>query len=446
MSFRSSRRTFLAAAGAAGAAVAVGALPARSRGADANGKLRVVSIGTGGKGRSDLEETAKSDRVEVVGLCNVEQNKEHFGWAVEKFPKAKQYKDWRKVLDDAGSFDAVIVSTPDHMHAPIALPAMVLGKHVYCQKPLTHTVNEARQMREAAAKFKVVTQMGNQIHSHAVYRTAVKLVHSGAIGKVREVHSWQSGKLGWMLVDDRPTGSDPVPGSLDWDAWLGVAPERPYKDKIYAPFNWRAWQDFSSGQLGDFGCHILDPVFSALKLSAPKTIVAESTPMNSEVWMKSCTVSYQFPGNELTAGPSLPVTWYDGEGKMPTHEKLGLPKETKLPGSGSALLGDKGTLLIPHVAPPQLLGEKVKDTKIEMEEHRNHYTDWAHACLGDGKATSNFDYSGPLTETVLLGIVASRLAGEALTWGAAEGLVKDNSKANSLLTKPYRKGWEPKWI
>jgi predicted dehydrogenase len=340
----------------------------------------------------------------------------------------------------------VIVSTPDHMHAPIALPAMALGKHVYCQKPLTHTVNEARQMRAAAAKARIVSQMGNQIHSHAFYRTAVKLVHSGVIGKVREVHSWQSGRLGWMLVDDRPAGSDPVPATLDWDAWLGVAPERPYKDKIYAPFNWRAWQDYSSGQLGDFGCHILDPVFCALKLSAPKTIVAESTPMNSEVWMKSCTVSYQFPGNDLTAGPSLPVTWYDGEGKMPTHEKLGLSKETRLPGSGSALLGDKGTLLIPHVAAPQLLGEKVAETKIEMEEHRNHYTDWAHACLGDGKATSNFDYSGPLTETVLLGVVAARLAGEALTWDAAQGLVKDNSKANALLTKPYRKGWEPKWI
>jgi hypothetical protein len=197
---------------------------------------------------------------------------------------------------------------------------MQLGKHVFCQKPLTHSVFEARQMRLAAKKFNVVTQMGNQIQSHEAYRTAVKLVHDGAIGKVKEVHSWQAGAMRWMLVDDRPRGSDPVPEKVHWDTWLGVAPERPFKEKIYHDFNWRAWQDFSNGQLGDFGCHILDPVFLALGLTAPTTIKAEAPPLNREVWTKWCVVQYEFPGTERTAGKTLPLTWYDGEGNIAARQ------------------------------------------------------------------------------------------------------------------------------
>ena len=443
MKSRQSRRTFLAASGVWTASAL---LPRLGRAADANSKLRVASIGTGGKGADDLRQVAASDRVEVVALCNVEQNKDHFGWAVEKFPKAAQFRDWRKLLDDSKSFDAVIVSTPDHMHAPISLPAMDLGKHVYCQKPLTHTVHEARQMKAAARKAKVVTQMGNQIQSHKFYRTAAKLVQDGTIGKVREVHSWQSGKLSWMKVDDRPVGSDPVPMSLDWDGWLGVAPERPYKSEIYAPFNWRAWQDFSSGQLGDFGCHILDPVFKALDLTAPMTIVAEAPEINKEVWTKWCKVSYLFPGTSYTANRGIPVTWYDGEGRMPSAEQIGLPKNVKLPGAGSVLLGEKGSLIIPHVGMPTLVGEQVEGKTIEFASELNHYTGWAHACLGDGATGSNFDYSAPLTATVLLGVIALRLPGESLTWNDADGVVSNSAKANTLLSKPYRKGWEPKWV
>jgi predicted dehydrogenase len=443
MSFHFSRRQFLATTGAAAATTLI---PLSARALDANSKLRVASIGTGGKGKDDLQQVAASPRVEVVALCNVEQNVEHFGWAAAKFPKAKHYVDWRKLLEDEKEFDAVIVSTPDHMHAPIAMPAMALKKHVYCQKPLTHTVHEARQMRLAAEKAKIVSQMGNQIQSHAFYRTAVKLVHDGAIGKVKEVHSWQSGKLGWMLVDDRPGGADSIPETLNWDQWLGVAPERPYKSAIYAPFNWRAWQDFSSGQLGDFGCHILDPVFKALRLKSPTSIQAEAPELNKEVWTKWSKVSYQFPGSELIAGPSLSVTWYDGEGSMPPKDKLNLPEGTKLPSSGSVLIGEKGSLIIPHVAPPQLVGDAVAGIAFPMEEEKNHYTGWAHACLGDGETTSNFDYSGPLTETVLLGVAAIRLAGQKLDWDAAAAKVTNNAAANDLLTKSYRKGWEPSWV
>ncbi|HEY2249670.1 MAG TPA: Gfo/Idh/MocA family oxidoreductase, partial [Planctomycetaceae bacterium] len=414
MPVRTSRRRFLKQVAITGAALS---LPAASwsRVLGANSRLRIASIGTGGKGWTDLTATAASPAVDVVALCDIDETKPHLGQAAEKFPSARRFTDWRKLFEEQKDFDAVIVSTPDFMHAPISLPAMQLGKHVQCQKPLTHTVFEARQMRLAAKKYNVVTQMGNQIQSDKAYRTAVKLVHDGVIGKVREVHSWQSGKMGWILVDDRPPGSEPVPETLHWNEWIGVAPERPYLPKIYHPFNWRAWQDFSNGQLGDFGCHILDPVFMALKLTAPLTIKADAPPINREVWTKSSTVSYEFPATEMTAGKTIKVTWYDGEGRFPPRDALGLAEGYDLPGSGSVLVGEKGSLVIPHVAMPQLFPkEKFADFKIEVVPSRDHYVSWADACRGEGRTTSSFDYSGPLTEAVLLGSIAIRVPDEVL--------------------------------
>ncbi len=446
MTIQNSRRRFLKNLAFAGAAMSVPAVSwARVKGA--NSRLRIASIGTGGKGWSDLTATAASPNVDVVGLCDIDESLEHLGRAAEKFQNATRYTDWRKLLDKSGETDAVIVSTPDHMHAPVSLAAMQLGKHVQCQKPLTHTVFEARQMRLAAQKYGVVTQMGNQIQSHEAYRTAVKLVHDGTIGKVREVHSWQSGGMGWILVDDRPAGSEPVPKTVHWDEWLGVAPERPWLPKIYHAFNWRAWQDFSNGQLGDFGCHILDPVFMALKLTAPLSIRAEAPPLNREVWSKSSTVSYVFPGTELTAGDKIAVTWYDGAGHFPSLSALGLPEGFALPGSGSVLLGEKGSLIIPHVAAPILLPEeKFSSFKIPVVPARDHYVSWADACRGEDKTTSHFDYSGPLSETVLLGTIAIRLAGTTLGWNAEEMKLTGAPEAQAMLSKPYRKGWEPGWI
>jgi predicted dehydrogenase len=439
-----SRRQFLHGV-AAGATLLTAANWSRVHGAGE--KLRVASVGVGGKGWSDLNGVAASAKVQVVALCDTDESDKFLGRAATKFPSAKRYTDWRKLLDAASDFDAVIVSTPDHSHAPIALPAMQLGKHVFCQKPLTHSVFEARQMQLAAKKHGVVTQMGNQIQSHEAYRTAVKLVHDGVIGKVKEVHSWQAGAMRWMLADDRPTGSDPVPEKLHWDTWLGAAPERPFKEKLYHDFNWRAWQDFSNGQLGDFGCHILDPVFLALGLTAPTTVRAEAPPLNREVWTKWSVVRYEFPGTERTAGKTLPLTWYDGEGKYPPREKLGLAKDFKLPGSGSALIGDKGTLLIPHVDLPRLLpAEKFADFKVEKVPAVDHYVGWADACRGVGKTTSHFGYAGPLTETVLLGTIAIRVPGETLMWDAAQLKVTNSAAADALLRKRYRKGWEPKWL
>lgn len=446
MPFRTTRRRFLKHVAVAGASLSIPAA-SWSRVFGANDRLRIASIGTGGKGWSDLTATAASPQVQVVALCDIDETKKHLGQAAEQFPQAKRFTDWRKLFEEHKDFEAVIVSTPDHMHAPISLPAMQLGKHVQCQKPLTHTVFEARQMQLAAKRSGVVTQMGNQIQSNTEYRTAVKLVHDGVIGKVREVHSWQSGRMGWMLVDDRPTGSEPIPETVHWDEWLGVAPVRPYLPNIYHSFNWRAWQDFSNGQLGDFGCHILDPVFMALKLTAPLAIRADAPPINREVWTKWSTVSYEFPGTELTAGKTVKVTWYDGEGKFPPREALGLPEKYALPGSGSALLGEKGTLVIPHVAMPKLFPEeKFADFKIPEVPARNHYTSWADACRGEDKTTSPFDYSGPLSEAVLLGTIAIRLPGTSLSWNAEKLEITGPPAAQAMLTKSYRAGWQPKWL
>ncbi len=440
-----SRRRFLR--NTLGGAAALSAL-SWSRVWGANERLRVASVGVGGKGEEDHTLIAASPHVEIVALCDVAEDAKHLGKAAEKYPHAKRYTDWRRLFEQARDFDAVIVSTPDHMHAPISLPAMKLGKHVHCQKPLTHTVFEARQMRLAAEKYGRVTQMGNQIQSSKEYRTAVKLVHDGVIGKVKEVHSWQAGRMRWMLADDRPAGSDPIPETLHWDEWLGVAPQRPYKEKLYHPFNWRAWQDFSNGQLGDFGCHILDPVFLALNLIAPTTVRAEAPALNREVWTKRSTVHYQFPGTELTAGKTLPLTWYDGEGHFPSPEAHGLPKNYKLPGAGSVLIGEKGSLVIPHFGtmPKLFPEEKFADFKIEVVPAGNHYTSWADACRGEGKTTSPFAYSGPLTETVLLGTIAIRSRGETLQWDSARLTIPNSAAANDLRTKRYRKGWEPSWI
>jgi len=440
---QSSRRQFLK--GVAGTATALTAV-SWSQVLGASERLRLASVGVAGKGWSDLTSVAASPQVDVVALCDIDQDAEHLGKAALKYPRASTFADWRRLFEKARDFDAVTVSTPDHMHAPIALAAMQLGKHVFCQKPLTHTVFEARQMQRAARKYRVVTQMGNQIQSHSAYRTAVKLVHEGTIGKVKEVHSWQAGVMRWLLVDDRPAGADPIPEKVLWDEWLGVAPDRPYKSTVYHPHKWRAWQDFSNGQLGDFGCHILDPVFMALKLTAPATIRAESAPLNREAWARWSTVHYEFPGTELTAAKTLKLTWYDGEGKFPPRESLGLPESYKLPGAGSVLLGEKGVMVLPHFAIPKLFPvETFADFKIEVVPDRDHYTSWADACRGVGETTSPFAYAGPLTEAVLLGTVAMRCPKEKLSWDSA-ALKISKQAANALLTKPYRKGWEPAWL
>lgn len=447
MSGHISRRQAIKSLAVAGAAIALPAV-SYSRVLGANERLRVGSVGTGGKGWSDLVGVAASPAVEVTALCDIDSSTPHLGRAAEKYPAAKTYADWRKLLDNAGSVDGVIVSTPDFMHAPVSLAAMQLGKHVFCQKPLTHTVFEARQMQEAAQRNKVVTQMGNQIQSHAAYRTAVAAVHAGKIGKVKEVHSWQSGQPSWPRNIERPAGEDAVPETVAWDLWQGVAPRRPYKAGFYHPFNWRGWQDYGTGQLGDFGCHILDPVFKSLLLTSPLELTAEAPPLKAETWTESATVRYLFPGTKYTAGDTLNVTWYDAAGIRPPAEVTAhLPKSYSLPGAGSVLIGDKGTLVIPHVAMPKLfLNGADAETAIEEVAGVDHYVQWADSARGEGETTSTFDYAGPLTETVLLGTVGIRFPGQLMKWDAKEMKIPNFTEAEPWLTKSYAKGWEPAWV
>jgi predicted dehydrogenase len=447
MSHRTTRREFFRKSSIAASALALSAA-SYSPLLGANERLRLASIGTGGKGASDLTGVAASSAVQVVALCNIDSSKNHLGWAVEKYPQARQVTDWRQLLDKSNDIDAVTVSTPDFMHAPIALAAMRLGKHVFCQKPLAHTVYEARQMQLAAAKYKLVTQMGNQIQSHSVYRTAVSWVHSGLIGKIKEVHSWQGGTPAWPRAIERPPGSDPIPAHVRWDLWQGVAADRPYKEAMYHPFNWRGWQAYGTGQIGDFACHILDPVFKALNLSAPLELTASAPPILAESWTDRAQVRYVFPGTQHTLEKTIAVTWYDAIGAQPPLERLtGLPADMKLPGAGSVLVGQEGSLLIPHVAEPKLFPiEKFAEKELPQVGHVDHYVQWADACRGLGETTSAFDYSGPLTETALLGTIAIRFPEQKLLWDTKSLKISNDPQAEKWLSKPYRSGWEPAWI
>jgi predicted dehydrogenase len=422
-----SRRSFLAAAGGSLA------LPAFGR---QDRKLRLATVGCGGMGGADLSNLSKHPAVEVVALCDVDALK--LAEAAKTFPAAKQFRDYRKMFAEAGElFDAVNVGTPDHTHAPASMSALNLGKHVYCQKPLTHDVWEARKLAEAARARKLTTQMGIQVHSGREYRLAVKLIHEGAIGRVREVHSW-SGKK-WGFDGPRPPGEDPVPANLDWDLWLGSAPHRPYKKSHYHPANWRKWTDFGCGTMGDMSIHILDPVAGALALTQPKTILSESDAPPAESFATRNVVRYVFPGTKYTVDP-LPLSWYDGDA-MPKTD--GWPAIEKLPDQGSMFVGEKGFMLLPHVSRPVLLpAENFKDFTWPTADGASHWHQWVDACLGRGAASANFDYSGPLTEFVLLGVVANRVPGKQLTWNAAELKLEGSAEAQALLKRTYRKGWE----
>jgi hypothetical protein len=329
--------------------------------------------------------------------------------------------------------DTVNVGTPDHMHAAAAMTAMNLGKHVYVQKPLTHDVWEARKLAEAARAKKVQTQMGIQVHSAREYRLAVKVIQDGAIGKVREIHSWSNKK--WGFDGPRPEGSDPVPQNLDWDLWLGTAPDRPFKRGLYHPGNWRKWTDFGCGTMGDMAIHILDPVAGAVALTQPRTILSESDPPPKESFSTKNKVKYVFPGTKFTVDP-LPLTWYDGDAMPAT---TGWPVE-KLPDQGSMFVGEKGFMLLPHVSAPKLFG--VDGYAMPAVEGANHWHQWVDACLGKGTPSANFDYAGPLTEFVLLGVIANRVPGKTLTWHAAEMKLEGSPEAAALLRRTYRKGWE----
>ena len=331
------------------------------------------------------------------------------------------------------------------MHAPIAMAAMQLGKHVYVQKPLTHDVFESRKLREFATANKLTTQMGIQVHSSQVYREAVALVHEGAIGKVTEVHTWSSKK--WGDTAQRPDRKDKVPAGLDWDAWCGVAPKNNYIGGYYHPGNWRKRLDYGTGTFGDMGCHIYDPMYGAVGLTAPLSVRSEGpAPVEgSHSWNVNAKIHYVYPGTKYTAGETVDVTWYDGDQRPPANvqERIG----RALPGQGSVLFGTKGHMIIPHVGKAILLPEdKYKEYKRPEIGGVNHWESFINAARGEGKTSANFDYSGPLTEAILLGGIATRFPKQQLNWDEKKLAFSNSEAATAFVKREYRKGWEVKGL
>lgn len=428
------RRTFLQASAASAIAA-----PAIVRGQNLNSKLQLGGIGCEGKGLSDITAMASHEQAVYIGFADVDSSRT--AKALKLSPEALVVQDYREMMEKLGDkIDAVTVSTPDHMHAYIGLDVMRQGKHLYCQKPLTHNVWEARQMALQAKKSNVITRLGNQIHSHKFYRTCAQAIQSGIIGKVKFVHSWCAATgHGKSFHISRPRNPANPPETLDWNLWLGVAPKRPFGHwKVYHPWGWRDWQEFGNGALGDFGCHILDPVFTSLKIDkAPSQFKAMHTGINEEVWPAQTTVNYTFPGTEFTAADTLSVSWNDG-GRLPSTRDSHLPDTERLPSSGSLFVGEKGSLVQPHVGATRVYPQ----VAIEEADSQNHYHGWLDGCLSGKQPSDGFAYGGPLTEAVLLGNIAVRYRGETLKWDSETMKIANNEDANQWLRREYRDGWD----
>jgi predicted dehydrogenase len=396
-----------------------------------------ASFGASGMAGSDIASLTASKNLKLIAVAEVDMAR--VADVKKRFPDVRVYQDWRVLLDEEKSLNSVNVSTPDHMHAPITMRAMQQGLHVYTQKPLTQTIYEARQLPRVAREKKLVTQMGIQIHSHPVHRTVVATVQAGPIGKVKEVHSW-SGKK-WGDRSPRPDRTDPVPSSLNWDFWLGVAAERPFiGEHYYHPGNWRKRLDFGTGTFGDMGCHILDPVFAALALTAPKSVRSEGGAPNADNWGLDSQVRYVFPGTAYTT-ETVTLTWYDGDRRPPAEVQALVGG--KLNDQGSIYIGTEGVMYSPYIADPVLLpADKVKEMKLTKVGGNDHYRQFVEACRGNGKTSAPFEYSGPLTESVLLGCLATRFPKTTLEWDAAKLKVVNVAEANPYVRRRYRKGWE----
>ncbi len=432
MSQRSTRRGFLQTSAAAATALSLGGrvLAADEKKVTANDKLNIAVIGVAGQGEYNWGQLKGTGEANIVALCDVDEKRT--GKARETFPKATFYTDYRKLLDGEKGLDAVLVATPDHNHAVIALAALKANLHVYCEKPLTHTVAEARLVAETAAKHQRVTQMGTQIHAGSNYRRVVEIVQSGAIGPVKEVHVWCGNS---RTGGDRPKDTPPVPEGLHWDLWLGTAPQRPYHP-AYVPFNWRGWWDFGGGTIADMACHHMDVSFWALKLRHPTKVSAEGPPPHAESAAKYLIVTYEFPARGDL--PAVTLKWYDG-GKRPPHfDDPTFPKW----GDGTLFVGDKSMLLAGYDH-RKLLPEKdfddYKEPKPTIPDSIGHHKEWIQACKNHTATTCNFDYSGALTEAVLLGNVAYRV-GKPLTWDA-KNLKTNEAEAEAFLRHEDRKGW-----
>jgi len=406
-------------------------------------KLNIAGIGAGGRAVDDLEGVSSQN---IIALADVDDRQA--AGSYKKYPQAKRYKDFRKMIETEKGIDAVVIAIPDHTHAVAAMTAIKAGKHVYCEKPLTRTIHEARALAEAARKAKVATQMGNQGMAFEGNRLIKEWIWDGAIGPVRQVHVWSDrptheGKLFWAQGIEPPTDTPPVPPELDWDLWLGPARGRPY-NPAYVPFVWRGWWDFGSGGLGDMGVHNLAPVFTALKLTTPISVHSSSTLVYKESLPLASMVHYEFgPRGDM---PAVTVHWYDG-GLLPARppeleDDRELPKE-----DGTIFVGDKGKMLVlgwggetPRLIPEKRMREYKRPPKT-LPRSIGHYNEWIKACKEGTPTESNFDFAAPLTEALLLGTISVRLGGVKLLWDSAAMQVTNVKEANNYLHYEYRKGW-----
>lgn len=429
----------------AGTAMGIATAPAVLRGANLNSKMNVAIIGAGGRGGSNTRGVAKTEN--IVALCDV--NEKNLDRAAANYKEARKAVDFRRLFDNPDEFDAVVVSTCEHTHAIATMLALKHKKHVYCEKPLSHDVYEARQIRLAAREAGVATQMGIQIHSNENYRRVVETIRSGAIGPVREVHVWVGRAWGWqseeaakrnkdiVSVRERPEKVDPVPDGLHWDLWLGPAPARPYSNVYFPGPRWYRWWDFGNGTMSDLGSHYNDLPFWALDLNDPLTIDASGPPPHPEIAPASMQATYEFGARGDQ--PPVTMTWYQGENKPE------LLKQNKIPqwGSGHLFVGDDG-MLLSNYSKHQLLpagrfaNYQGPDKTIPRVE--SHYADWLEACRNGTQATANFEYSGLLTEANHLGNVAYRV-GKKLIWDPVEMRAKNAPEADPLIRCPYRDGW-----
>ncbi|WP_339709898.1 Gfo/Idh/MocA family oxidoreductase [uncultured Kriegella sp.] len=412
-----------------------------------NGRLRTAHIGVAGMGMADLKAISSHELVDVVALCDVDSN--NLAAAKKLHPNAKGFVDYRKLFEEIGDdIDAVIVSTPDHTHAPASMMAMNMNKPVYCQKPLTHHVSEARAMRKLAEQKNLVTQMGIQVHSFYDYKLATLLIQSGIIGKVNCVRAWSP--KNWGYDGPIPEGSDAVPETLDWNLWQGTAAERPYKEGFYHPGNWRKLVDYGCGTLGDMGVHIFDTPYNALQLDVPRTIKNKCRKPNGFGFPEHNTVTYEFPQTPYTT-ETLKWVWYDGKGAPKMHKDLKLPNKEKLPLQGAMFIGEKGRLLLPHFQelPRLIVDGEYKEMDIESfnlgapvrdydSEGKKHYHQFVDACLGKDECSAPFSYAAKLTETILLGVIAGRFPNKTLNWDANTAQFAED-EANALLDSTYRK-------
>lgn len=417
-------------------------------------KLNIAAVGVGGMGKNNIKAVAATEN--IVALCDVDQK--YAAPVYELYPNAKRYVKFQEMLEKQKDIDAVIIATPDHSHAIVAMAAMQLGKHVYVQKPISHSVYEARKMTEAARQYNVQSQMGNQGHSGDGTRLICEWIWSGAIGQVREVHAWTNRPVWPQGVEvERPSETPPVPDTLNWDLWLGPAPYRDYHP-TYLPNSWRAWWDFGTGSLGDLGCHVLDAVFWALKLKYPVSVEGnistywggfwEYTEPKNETYPRSSIVRYNFPAREDL--PPVDVTWWDGGLMPPRPKELEEGRRMGDEDGGLLFIGDKGTMMTGcYGKNPRLIPEKAMQEFARPEPSipripngiSGHEMDWVRACKEGTPASSNFDYSGPLSEMVLMGNLAVRFPYKKLLWDGENMQITNDEAANAYVKREYREGW-----